>query len=115
MKCIVIYDGECGFCKSCVAWVKARTEIEAIANQSIDPAKYGVTREQCEESVVVITNQTYFSAEAIAELLKLCNHNLMAKLITCSGRLGLIVYKYVAKHRNGLLVKFLRYLIKKTT
>ena len=115
MKCIVIYDGECGFCKSCVAWVKARREIEAIPNQIIDPAAYSITREQCEKSVVVITDRTYFSAKAIAELLVLCGNPYLAKFLKLSGPIGEWGYKYVAKHRDGLLVRILHYLIKKTT
>ena len=115
MKCIVIYDGECDFCKSCVNWVKARAEIEAIPNQSIDPAKYDITRNQCEKSVVVITDRNYFSAKAIAELLKHCDHLLLAKFLQISGPIGEWGYRYVATHRNGSLVRFLHYLIKKTT
>ena len=111
----MIYDGECDFCKSCVAWVKARAEIEALPNQSIDPSTYGVTREQCEKSVVVITDQIYFSTNAIAELLKLCGHPYLAKFLKLSGPIGEWGYKYVAKHRDGLLVRILHYLIKKTT
>lgn len=115
MKYIVIYDGECDFCKSCVTWVKARAEIEALPNQSIDPSTYGVTREQCEKSVVVITDQIFFSAKAIAKLLKLCGYPFLAKLLKITGPVGEWGYKYVASHRDGLLVRILHYLIKKTT
>ena len=115
MKYIVIYDGECGFCKSCVAWVKARREIEAIPNQIIDPAAYGITREQCEKSVVVIRDRTYFSAKAIAELLKLCRHPYLAKFLKLSGPIGEWGYKYVANHRDGKLVAVLHWFVKRTT
>ena len=115
MKYIVIYDGECDFCKSCVTWVKARAEIEALPNQSIDPSTYGVTREQCEKPVVVITDQIFFSAKAIAKLLKLCGYPFLAKLLKITGPVGEWGYKYVASHRDGLLVRILHYLIKKTT
>ena len=98
-----------------MAWVKARSEIEAIPNQSINPATYGITREECEKSVVVITDRTYFSAKAIAELLKLCGHPYLAKFLKLSGPIGEWGYKYVANHRDGLLIKILHYLIKRTT
>ena len=98
-----------------MAWVKARREIEAIPNQIIDPAAYGITREECEKSVVVITDRTYFSAKAIAELLKLCGYPFLGKLLKITGPIGEWGYKYVANHRDGLLVRILHYLIKKTT
>ena len=115
MMCTVIYDGECDFCRSCVDWVKARAKINAVANQEINPAEFGITREQCEKSVVVVADKTYFAAKAVAVLLEESGHKVVAKLLRLSGRLGEVGYKYVAEHRNGLLVAVLHWVIKKTT
>jgi predicted DCC family thiol-disulfide oxidoreductase YuxK len=114
MMCTVIYDGECDFCRSCVAWVKARAEINAIANQEINPAEFGITREQCEKSVVVVADKTYFAAKAVAVLLDKSGNKALAKLLRLSGKLGEVGYKYFAEHRNGLLVAALHWVIKRT-
>lgn len=115
MMCTVIYDGECDFCRSCVDWVKVRAEIKAVANQEINPAEFGITRAQCEKSVVVVADKTYFAAKAVAVLLDSSGHKVVAKLLTASGKLGEIGYRYVAEHRDGQLVAVLYWLIKKTT
>ena len=114
MVTTVIYDGTCDFCKSCVEWVQARTEIKAISNQSIEPSDYGVTRNDCEKSVVVITDKTYFAAKAVAILLKQSGHRLLSQALNYSGPVGEFGYKYVASHRNGVLVKILHWIIKKS-
>ena len=113
MVTTVIYDGTCDFCKSCVEWVKARTKISAIPNQSIEPTEYGITREQCEKSVVVIADKTYFAAKAVAILFKQTGHKFLASVLIFSGPVGELGYKYVANHRDGILVKILHWLIKK--
>ena len=114
MVTTVIYDGTCDFCKSCVEWVQARTEIKAIPNQSIEPSEYGITREECESSVVVITDNTYFAAKAVVILLKQTGHRFLASALIHSGPVGELGYKYIASHRNGILVKILHWLIKKS-
>lgn len=110
----VIYDGECDFCKSCVDWVASRVEIEAIANQKIDPAKFGITREQCEKSVVVIDKKIYFGAKAVSYLLRKCKFRITARLLELSGPIGEFSYRYIASHRDGKLVAFLHFFIRKT-
>ncbi len=40
---IVIYDGECEFCITCINWVKKRLEIEPITFQDADLAKYDLS------------------------------------------------------------------------
>ena len=111
---VVIYDGKCGFCFDCVQWVKRQTEVVAVASQEINPADYGVTREQCEKSVVVINGgQIYFAAAAVAFLLGKCGHWLGAWLLRVSGGVGEAGYRYVASHRSGLLVRILHWYVKR--
>lgn len=114
MTTTVIYDGECDFCKSCVEWVKSRTEISAIPNQSIKPSDFGITREQCDKSVVVITEKTYFSANAVALLLKKSGNRFLSIALRLSGPIGEFGYRYVASHRDGSLVRALHWIIKRT-
>lgn len=111
----VIFDGECDFCSSCVAWVESRSEIEAIPNQSIDPFVYGLTRDEVTKSVVVIDEVTYISAKAVAYLLQKCGFKWSARILVKSGTIGEFGYQYVANHREGFLVKLLHKLIKRTT
>lgn len=114
MTTTVIYDGECDFCISCVKWVKARTQINALPNQSINPAEYGVTKAQCEKSVVVIADRTYFAAKAVALLLNQSGHKFLGLTLRLSGPIGEFGYRYVAAHRNGSLVKALHIVIEKS-
>ena len=115
MQPTVIYDGQCDFCIACVAWIQNRIEIEALANQDIEPADFGVTREECEKSVVVIADQTYSGADAVAYLLKQSGNSLTSRIIKLSGPFGKVGYRYVAKHRDGALVRILHWIIKKST
>lgn len=109
----VIFDGECDFCRSCIAWVSNRYSITALPNQSINPAEYGITREQCDQSVVVIDEETFFAAKAVSFLLDKSGHRFAARLLKYSGVIGESGYKYVASHRDGRLVAILHWFIKK--
>ena len=111
---LIIFDGECDFCRDCVKWVKNRITTTAIENQSIDPNTYGITREQCEKSVVVIDDKTYFGAKAVAHLLRKTGHKYLAALLSTSGPIGEFGYRYVAEHRGGKLVALLHELIKRS-
>ena len=109
----VIFDGECAFCRSCVDWISSRCQIDAIPNQKINPNDYGVTREECEKSVVVIDNEIYFGAEAVAFLLKRSGYRNFARLLQLSGPVGEMGYRYVANNRDGKLVALLHWIIRR--
>ena len=113
-KTVVIFDGDCDFCRSCVNWVSARCDIEALANQLIDPGKFGITREQFEKSVVVIDSKTYFGAGAVLFLLEKSGSNKLARLLKLIGPMGELGYRYVASHRDGQLVKLIHWMVKKS-
>ena len=110
----VIYDGECDFCKSCVAWIQNRTQIKALANQSINPQDFGITREQCEKSVVVIDEKIYFGSKAVAHLLANSSHKWVARFLQALGPISEIGYRYIASHRNGKFVALLHRIIRYT-
>lgn len=115
MSTVVFYDGECDFCLACVNWVKSRYEIEALPNNSPRISDYGLTREIVDKSVVVIENNVLTSAKAVAFLLKKSGLKKSSFLLTVLGPIGEIGYKYIASHRNGLLVRIAHKIILKTT
>ena len=103
---VVIYDGECDFCKESVKWSQRKLELTALPLQSADLARYNVTYEQCSKEVVAITEGKIFGgATAIAVLLKARGNRVLASLVTISGPLGRAGYRWVATHREGWLVQ----------
>ena len=105
---VIIYDGECGFCKECVRWVEKKTVITALPFQSADLARYGLTYERCSKEVVVIINGKIFGgASAVAKLLRASGYKKIATLLTLSGALGRTGYSWVAAHRNSALIRLL--------
>ena len=115
MSTVVFYDGECDFCLACVNWVKSRYEIEALPNNSPRISNYGLTREIVDKSVVVIDSKIMTSAKAVSFLLKKSGFKKSAFLLKASGPLGELGYKYVASHRDGLIVRIAHKMILKTT
>ena len=105
-KIVVIYDGECAFCNECVRWVARRATITALPFQSADLAKFNLTYEQCSKEVVaIIDGKVLGSSSAVAALLKASRHRALGNLIMLSGPLGRMGYRWVAAHRDGLLVR----------
>ena len=98
---VVIYDGECAFCKASIEWIKQRLVVDAKPFQQMDLAKYGLTYQQCSQSVQVIANSTLLAgAPAIAFLLKKRGNRLLSLFVTASGPFGRFGYKWVAGHRS---------------
>ena len=110
---IVIYDGKCELCKNSISWISKKLDINAIDFHTSDLAQFGLSAEQCSLEVFVITDQHRFSgAQAAAFLLKHRGNKVLSVLITLSGPLGRIVYRWVASHRNSWPVKILSRLLK---
>ena len=109
----VIYDGHCDFCKSCVDWARKRSEFNAMPNQELSLSDFGLTQEQVNKSVVVISDKTYFGAEAVAQVLDATGNSVLSKLIRILGPISENVYKYIAAHRDGFLVKSIHWFIKR--
>ena len=105
---VIIYDGECGFCKECVRWVEKRAVVTALPFQSADLARYGLTHERCSKEVVVVINGKVFGgASAVAKLLRASGYKKIATLLTLSGALGRTGYSWVSAHRNSALIRLL--------
>lgn len=112
LNVILIYDGECRFCRACLKWLQGKLQVTAVAFQEADLAIYGLTRNQCEQAVFVIAGQnTYSGSSAISFLLNLRGNTLISRQIEGSGRLGRLGYRWLSSHRNSLLVRLVtRYL-----
>jgi predicted DCC family thiol-disulfide oxidoreductase YuxK len=103
---VVIFDGECAFCKASIEWIEQRLVVDSKPFQEADLASYGLTFERCSQSVHVIAeSKVLVGAAAIAYLLKKRGNRSLSLLITTSGILGRWGYKWVSNHRNSLVVK----------
>lgn len=103
---VIIYDGECGFCKECVKWVLTRITATAIPFQRADLARYGLTYERCSKEVVVVINGKVFGgADAVAKLLRASGYKNLATLLKLSGPFGRKVYAWVAANRNSAIIR----------
>ena len=112
-KIVVIYDGECAFCKECVRWVARRSTITALPFQSADLAQFDLTYERCSKEVVaIIDGKVLGGSSAVAALLKVSGHRTIGNVIMLSGPLGRRGYKWVASHRDGWLVRSATALLK---
>jgi len=111
---IVLADGECRFCEATMAWVAKKLEVNAIAYQTADLSQYGLTYEQCAKAVhVVHAGKTYVGADAIAYLLGRRRNWILGFIVRASGPIGRFGYKWVANHRNSLLIRTATQLIER--
>ncbi|WP_173531085.1 thiol-disulfide oxidoreductase DCC family protein, partial [Nonomuraea antri] len=72
MRPVLVFDGDCGFCTVCVAFVRRhlRTRAEIVAWQAADLGELGVTREQAiYELLWVGERRVHGGAQAVAKLL----------------------------------------------
>ena len=105
---IVIYDGKCELCKNSIFWIKKKLKIKALDFHTADLSKFNLTFEQCSREVFVLADEKVFSgAKAVAFLLRRRGNKFLSLLITLSGPLGRIGYRWVARNRSSALVKLL--------
>jgi predicted DCC family thiol-disulfide oxidoreductase YuxK len=110
----VIYDGQCELCKNSINWVSKKLEISAVDFHTADLSRFGLTLDQCAREVFVIHgSQRYNGANAVSYLLKARGNRIMAGFIAFSGPIGRITYRWIARNRNSIPVKFLSYLLKR--
>ena len=110
---IVIFDGKCQLCKNSIFWIEKKLRIKALDFHTTDLSKFNLTLEQCAREVFVLADEKTFSgAKAVAFLLRRRGNKFLALLITLSGPLGRIGYKWVAHNRSSVLVKLLGRLLK---
>ena len=104
---IVIYDGHCDFCIAWLHWLRKNLAVTALSFHDAELTQYGLTLEECSQSVFVVSpSNTYAGSAAIAFLLKERGNRLAARLIRWSGPLGHMGYRWVATHRNSLAIRY---------
>ncbi len=112
-KVVVIYDGKCELCKNSIYWIEKMIEINALDFHTADLSKFNLTFEQCSREVFVLADEKVFcGAKAVAFLLRRRGNKILSLLITLSGPLGRIGYKWVARNRSSAPVKLLSRLLK---
>lgn len=81
-------------------------QVTALAFQSAELGKYGLTKEQCAQQIYVIYGgKSYAGAGAVGFLLQARGNRFLARLIKTSGGLGRFGYRWVASHRDFVVVK----------
>jgi len=104
---VVIYDGQCQFCQASIDWIKQKLAVDARPFQEAELNLYGLTYDQCSQSVHVIADGAVLAgAPAIAFLLKARGNRSLSLLITASGVFARWGYRWIATHRNSLIVNF---------
>jgi predicted DCC family thiol-disulfide oxidoreductase YuxK len=110
---IVIFDGKCQLCKNSIFWIEKKLRIKALDFHTTDLSKFNLTLEQCAREVFVLADEKTFSgAKAVAFLLRRRGNKVLSSLITLSGPLGRIGYRWVARNRSSAPVKLLSRLLK---
>jgi predicted DCC family thiol-disulfide oxidoreductase YuxK len=105
-KPIVVYDGECNFCKYWVNKWKLKTldEVYYIPFQQVPPVFFGIQREQFKKSVYLITRyRRLCGAEAIFELLAIAGYTSLIELynrIPLLDKITEIIYRLIANYRD---------------
>lgn len=73
---MMIYDGDCGFCRSSVAWLRARLpdDCRTVAYQSLDLDRFGLTTSDAEAAAYWVDGEggLHRGAAAIAAGLRAC-------------------------------------------
>ena len=110
---VVIYDGKCQLCKNSIYWIEKKLKIEALDFHTTDLTKFNLTFEQCSREVFVLEDEKILSgAKAVAYLLRRRGNKFLSLLITLSGPLGRIGYRWVARNRSSAPVTLLARLLK---
>jgi predicted DCC family thiol-disulfide oxidoreductase YuxK len=112
---IVIYDGQCQFCQASIDWIEQKLAVDAKPFQEAELNLYGLSYDQCSQSVhVIVSGEVLAGAPAIAYLLKARGNRSLSLLITASGIFGHWGYRWIATHRNSFIVNTAHRLLKQS-
>lgn len=104
---ILLYDGQCDFCTACLRWLQQKMAITAFSFHDVSLQDYGLTVEQCSQSVFVITSEERYSGvAAVSLLLKARGNSSLSILLRLMGPLGDFGYRWIASHRNSFLIRY---------
>ena len=112
---ILIYDGECDFCRNCVKWIQSRVQVAAIPYQGSDLTPYLLSEAEAADSVHLVTQDRMLSgADAVAHLLKLTHLKFLGIIVNSLGPLSRLAYRWIAHHRGSFLVNILNRIVVRT-
>jgi predicted DCC family thiol-disulfide oxidoreductase YuxK len=107
----LIYDGDCGFCSTCVRWLQKRvaTHVNMLPFQWIDVTSFGLTEEDAASQVWFVTaaGLKLGGADAVSAVLQLCRGRVWQLLGSFMGwpvvrPFASVGYRLVAKYRHKL-------------
>jgi predicted DCC family thiol-disulfide oxidoreductase YuxK len=106
---VVIFDGDCGFCRRRVEWLRthAKAELEIIAWQEADLESFALTAAQCQQRVQWVEGSIHASGgAAIARCFQGCGQpwRLLGSAMRLPGirSLAELGYRVVAANRGRL-------------
>jgi len=89
--------------------------VDATPFQKADLIKYGLTYDQCAKALhVVYAGRVFVGADAIAYLLGRRGNYVLGFIVRASGPMGRFGYKWVAGHRNSLLIRLATRLLERS-
>jgi hypothetical protein len=87
-------------------WLALKLDFISHPFQSADLVPFNLTREECAKEVIAILDGTTIrGAAAVAALLRARGNRVLATTIAGSGFIGRASYRWVAAHRNSVLIK----------
>jgi len=93
--------------------VSKKLSINALDYHTADLASFDLSPEQCSREVFVIYGSERFSgSKAAAFLLQRRGNHITSALITATGPISSLTYRWIASHRNSLPVRILSRLLK---
>lgn len=107
---VLIFDGDCALCSSCVRFVERRMRRHPACRpwQEVDLGTLGLTRQQCEAAVqfVGLDGSTSAGETAVAHLLVHAGSgwSIVGRVLLLPGVRSVagVVYRWVARHRHRL-------------
>lgn len=105
---MLVYDGECGFCTRCAAWVEKHGRgIRISPWQALDLDEVGLTERQVRAAAYWVEGSRAEAGErAVARALMACGrgYRVLGHVLLLPGvrRLSAVGYRFVAQHRGRL-------------
>jgi len=102
---VLVFDGDCGFCRRCADWVAVRGEVPMAASAEVDLANLGLTAEEAASSAWWVEEGERLSGHrAVARVLRELGGawGLAGRLLAVSpfSWLGGPAYRWVAANRH---------------
>ncbi len=110
---LLVYDGECGFCRYCVDYARAVTDVEAAGSVRYEPyqavsANYpDVTLAEFQQSIQLMTpSERYQGAEATFRVLarapRLRGWLWCYRFVPLFATIAEVMYRFTARHRSAM-------------